>query len=95
MLWATKRCAPASRAAARRWRVPSLRSLLVRAKSRSNVRGLMRAGIAVSWWITASGRASTTAARTAASSSASATAARAPVPSSSRACSGERVIPVT
>src|SRR5881275_3205046 len=57
MLWATMRSAPAAWAAATRWRVPSLRRRSLSAKSRSILRGSMRRGSEVSWWITACGRA--------------------------------------
>jgi hypothetical protein len=78
MLWAMIRVAPAACAASTRLRVPSLRRRSLAANSLAILRGLMRAGIEVSWWITASGRAALTAARTAAASKASARTGSAP-----------------
>jgi hypothetical protein len=73
-LCATNRRAPASRAAASRWSVPSVRSRFVTAKSRSNFFGLpVIAPSAVSWWTTTSGFASATAVRTLSASSPSMT----------------------
>ena len=63
-LCATNRRAPASRAAASRMSVPSVRRRLVAAKPRSRLR-VSSAAIAVSWCTTTSGRAATTAAVTA------------------------------
>ena len=80
MLCAITREAPAACAASTRMRVPSLRRRSFSSKSRSIRRGSMRCGSEVSWWMTASGRAAATTARTAPASSASATAAWRPVP---------------
>ena len=67
----TSRVAPASRAAASRWSVPSVRSRLVMANALSKLRPSLSEDSAVSWWTTASGRAASTASRTAAASSGS------------------------
>ena len=75
--------------------MPSLRRRSFIAKSRSILRGSMRGGIAVSWWMTTSGRDSRTAAVTAGASRASASTGSAPSARSSSTLAGDLVMPVT
>ena len=86
------RSTPASRAAASRWSVPSVRRRLVSANERSNLRRSRSPPSAVIWWTIASGRASATAARTPSRSSPSTTTGSAPssrsMSRSSRAAGG-------
>src|SRR5262249_7277434 len=90
-----KRRTPAARAPSSRWSVPSVRSRLVSADSRSNRLGLRMQLSAVTWGITASGPAPATAARTAARSRASAVTGCAPTALSHDALPASRVIAAT
>ena len=94
-LWATKRRAPAARAAASRWSVPSVRRRLVVAKPSSKRRKLVTRARSVSWCTTTSGRAVTTAASTASRSRASATTGSAPAAYRSMLLPSVRVMAVT
>ena len=94
-LWATRRLAPAARAAASRWSVPSVRSRLVAANPASNLLRLVMPARSVSWCTTTSGRAAVTTRSTSSRSSASATTGSAPAARSQAALPGDRVMPVT
>ena len=83
-LWATKRRAPTARPAESRLSVPSVRSRLVTAKTRSRWRGSNGPASAVSWCTITSGFASLIAPPTASASSASATPAVRPCGARSR-----------
>src|ERR1700737_3970242 len=88
------RLAPAARAAAIRLRGPSRRSRLVLASCCSYLRGSIPGGMSVNSWITASGLAAITAARSESASSASQSTASAPCARRRSARSAERVMPV-
>ena len=75
--------------------MPSVRSRLVSAKVPSKSRGEPIPASAVSWCMTASGRAAAIAASTAGRSSASTTTGSAPAARMASARAGERVVPVT
>jgi hypothetical protein len=95
MLWAMKAEAPATRAAATRFRVPSVRMRSLPASSVSALRGFIAAGRSVSWWMTTSGRAAPTASASRSASKTSVTAASAPIASIAGAFSADLVIAVT
>src|SRR5271169_1636271 len=95
MLCAISRRAPAARAAATRFAVPSMRNRAFRTSASPRPAGSRTCGRSVSWWMTTSGRAPTTAARTAAASKASTTTGSTPRALSAAALSAERVVPVT
>src|ERR1700722_4095695 len=78
MLWAMTRRAPAARAAAKSEPATSLRSWLVVSKPRFTARGLADCARLVSWLMTTSGWAASTARRTASWSKASPTAGTTP-----------------
>ena len=83
------------RPAASRWSVPSVRSRLVCAKSRSKWRRSSEPDSAVSWWTITSGSAAATARATASGSSASATTGVAPSARTASRREALRVIPTT
>ena len=95
MLWAMSRVAPAARAASHRLRVPWLRRRLFSSNCSAKRFGSIAFGMLVSWWITASGRASASALVSAAASKASTTTGSAPRSRIRAARSSERVLPVT
>src|SRR5436190_10364692 len=93
MLCATNNRAP--RAASRRFRVPSVRSRFVGARSCATLRGFTRLGIAVIWWTTASGAAAPTARASDSRSKTSHAAMSAPARARIASPSRERAMAVT
>ena len=95
MLCAISRRTPAARAAAARFGVPSMRMRALR-RSASAYCGVPGAKArSVSWWMTASGFATTTARFKASASKTSTTTGSAPMARIAPALSAERVMPAT
>src|SRR5215472_1475693 len=90
-----KRLVPASRAAASRASVPSVRSRLVSAKVRSSFLEKPRPASAVAWWMIASGLISRMARRTAPGSSRSSATGCAPSTRTRSALPGDLNVPIT